>query len=250
SPALDMKPVEYQWAKQSRQTLGQTYILSSSMLPLSASSGSRLKEDFRLPSVPTSTHGRTTTVPLSISEPSLFRPRHWAFLGEFSSNYSPPLRSRAPSLPSCKTAENAKMPQQSYHQVYVQLSQPLRPIPKVGKKTVTRGGQKQTTERRSLQPLARHSRQLPNHETLSVRGKTCLPSQPLPSAASRKELHIFLPAEGAEEEETRDSESVDEGFMDELDNKISTIALQHDPKIPKQSYVTEPLLGDVVQVTF
>lgn len=144
------------------------------------------------------------------------------------------------------------MPQQSYHQVYMHFSQPLRPTSKVAKKTVTRCGQKPTTERRNLQPLARHSSEPPKHETLSVRGKTCLPSQPLStaSAASRKELHIFLPAEGAEEEETRDSESVDEGFMDELDNKISTLELQHDPKIPKQSYVAEPLLDDVVQVTF
>lgn len=187
----------------------------------------------------------------SISEPSLFKPRHWAFLGEFSSSCAP-LRRRAPSLPSCKTAENSKMPQQSYHQVYMHFSQPLRPTSKVAKKTVTRCEQKPTTERRNLQPLARHSSEPPKHETLSVRGKTCLLSQPLltASAASRKELHIFLPAEGAEEEETRDSESVDEGFMDELDNKISTLALQHDPKIPKQSYVAEPLLDDVVQVTF
>ncbi|KAA0710421.1 hypothetical protein E1301_Tti012520 [Triplophysa tibetana] len=249
SPALDMKHVEYKWGEQTQQTLGHTYILSSSMLPLSGSSGFRLREDFRLSSLHRTTHGRNTTVPISISEPSLFRSRHWAFLGDFSSNYAPPLRSRAPSLPSCKTAENPKMQEQKFHQVYIHFSQPMRLISKVGKKTVTRGGQKQTTERRSQQPSASHITQPPNRETLSVKGKTCLPSQPLSSGASRKELHIFLPAEGAEEEETRESESVDEGFIDELDYKISTLALQHDQKIPKQSYVAEPMLGDVVQVT-
>lgn len=186
----------------------------------------------------------------SISEPSLFRPRHWAFLGDVSSK-CPPLHSRAPSLPSCKSAENSKMPQQSHHQVYMHFSQPLRPVPKVGKRSVARGGQKQATDRRSLQHLVRQNRQPLNHETLSVRGKTCLPFQPLPTAASRKELHIFLPAQGAGEDETRDSESVDEGFMDELENKISTLADQHEAKIPKQSYITELLLGDVLgQVAF
>lgn len=64
SPALDMKPVEYQWREQTRRTRGHTCILSRSMLPLSSSSGFRHREDFRLPSLPTSTHGRNTTVPL------------------------------------------------------------------------------------------------------------------------------------------------------------------------------------------
>lgn len=58
---------------------------------------------------------------------------------------------------------------------------------------------------------------------------------------------MFLPAEGAGQEEDRDSESVDEGFMDELDNKVTTLRLQQDPKIPKQ--IEKSLTGQMVQLT-
>lgn len=78
-------------------------------------------------------------------------------------------------------------------------------------------------------------------EPLSVIGKTCLPgsSQRVVAAANatanaaataaaagpgRTQLHVFLPTE-AEGEEV-DSESVDEGFMDELDSKITSLKLQ------------------------
>lgn len=66
---------------------------------------------------------------------------------------------------------------------------------------------------------------------MSVVGKPCLPScseRPTLAAAAagpaRTQLHVFLPTE-AEGEEV-DSESVDEGFMDELDSKIISLKLQ------------------------
>ena len=66
---------------------------------------------------------------------------------------------------------------------------------------------------------------------MSVVGKPCLPScgqRPAVAAATtgpaRTQLHVFLPSE-AEGEEV-DSESVDEGFMDELDSKITSLKLQ------------------------
>lgn len=67
-------------------------------------------------------------------------------------------------------------------------------------------------------------------EPLSVTGKPCLPScseRPAVAAAvspARPQLHVFLPTEA--EREDVDSESVDEGFMDELDSKITSVLLQ------------------------
>lgn len=67
-------------------------------------------------------------------------------------------------------------------------------------------------------------------EPLSVVGKPCLLSCSQRSAAStlpmpaRPQLHIFLPTDDKGTE--MDSESVDEGFLDELDYKITTLKLQ------------------------
>lgn len=66
-------------------------------------------------------------------------------------------------------------------------------------------------------------------EPLSVTGKPCLPScseRPAVATAvspARPQLHVFLPTEAETEV---DSESVDEGFMDELDSKITSLLLQ------------------------
>ncbi|XP_016097727.1 uncharacterized protein [Sinocyclocheilus grahami] len=244
---LSMNTVElkHQWAMQRNRTLVRTYLLSSSVLPLP---GSRSRDDFRLPSLLSrSTHGRTTAVPLSVSEPCLFTPGQRAVFEGFSKIHHPLLHTPGPS-PSCKTLEKPKMPQQSYHQVYMHFSQPLKPVPKVGQAFTH--SQQQATENRGLQPLVRQRRQPANLETLSVRGKTCLPTQHLPtssSSASRTQLHVFLPAEGAGQEEDRDSESVDEGFMDELDNKVTNLRLLQDPKTPKQ--IEKSLTGQMVKLT-
>lgn len=84
------------------------------------------------------------------------------------------------------------------------------------------------------------SHSLPGGEALSVVGRPCLPgcSQTLALVAAslppkRTQLHVFLPTgdgaregEGEREEAEADSESVDEGFMDELDSKITALRLQ------------------------
>ncbi|XP_016318296.1 uncharacterized protein LOC107670263 [Sinocyclocheilus anshuiensis] len=222
---------------QRNRTLVRMYLLSSSVLPLP---GSWSRDDFRRPPLSSSTHGRTTTVPLSISEPCLFTPGQRAVFEGFSKNRRPLLHKRGPSSPSCKTLENTKAPQQSYHQVYMHFSRPLKPVPKVGQAFTH--SQRRATESTGLQALVRQ-----HLETLSVRGQTFLPTQHLPtssSSAPRTQLHVFLPAEGARQEEDGDSESVDEGFMDELDNKVTTLRLQ-DPKIPKQ--IEKSLTGQMVQ---
>ncbi len=128
------------------------------------------------------------------------------------------------------------------------FSQPLKPVPKVGRAFTH--SQRRATESRSLQALARQHRQPINLEALSVRGKTCLPTQHLPTSSSnepRTQLHVFLPVDGARQENDRDSESDDEGFMDELDNKVTTLRLQQDPKIPKP--IEKSLIGQMVQLT-
>lgn len=84
-----------------------------------------------------------------------------------------------------------------------------------------------------LRPLVMQYRNSSSQgEPLSVIGKPCLPScseRPALAAAAaagpaRTQIHVFLPTE-AEGEEV-DSESVDEGFMDELDSKITSLKLQ------------------------
>ncbi|XP_059412435.1 uncharacterized protein LOC132145422 [Carassius carassius] len=243
-PGLSMNTVElkHQWAMQRNRTLVRTYLLSSSVLPLPSS---RSRDDFRLPSLSRSTHCQTTTVPLNISEPCLITPGQRPAFEGFTKKRHPLLHKRGPSSPSCKTLENTKTPQQSYHQVYMHFSQPLKPVPKV--RQAFTHSQLQSTESRGLQALVR---QPINLETLSVRGKTCFPTQHLAtssSSAPRTQLHVFLPAEGSRQEEDRDSESVDEGFMDELDNKVNTLRLQPDPKIPKQ--IEKSQRGQMVQLT-
>lgn len=192
-------------------------------------------------------------LPPSISEPSLFTPGQRAVFEGFSKNRHPLFRKRGgPSLPSCKTPENTKTPQQSYHQVYMHFSQPLRPAPKPGQ-TLPR------SQRRPTESRERQCKQPVNLETLSVRGKTFLPTRHSPdgasSATSRShthQLHVFLPAGGAGPGEDRDSESVDEGFiMDELDSKVNTLRarLQQYPKKPKQCDLEKSLTGEMVQLT-
>lgn len=65
-------------------------------------------------------------------------------------------------------------------------------------------------------------------EPLSVVGKPCLLtcSQRPPAGPARTQIHVFLPSEAEGEE--ADRESVDEGFMDELDSKITSLKLQQE----------------------
>jgi len=126
------------------------------------------------------------------------------------------------------------------------FSQPLRPVLKPG----------QTLPRSQRRPTERKERQPVNLETLSVRGKTFLPTRHYPDGASSSrshthQLHVFLPAEGAGPGEDRDSESIDEGFMDELDSKVNTLRarLQQYPKKLKQCDIEKSLTGEMVQLT-
>ncbi|KAJ8384953.1 hypothetical protein AAFF_G00196190 [Aldrovandia affinis] len=110
----------------------------------------------------------------------------------------------------------------------------LRPAEKLMVKP-HRQSQFRSTEQRELRPSVMQYRRAPHEGTLAVRGKHCLPSPPAPSVAqlptpARTQLHVFLPTEGAGEGEEGDNESVDEGFMDELDKVTSLKLHQGEPK--------------------
>ncbi|KAI1901781.1 hypothetical protein AGOR_G00037930 [Albula goreensis] len=104
---------------------------------------------------------------------------------------------------------------------------PLRPAAKLVAKP-RRHSQSLSTEHKEIRPLVVQYRQPLHGETLAVRGKQCLPvpSSPSAPAPARTQLHVFLPTEGAVQREERDNESVDEGFMDELDSKVISLKLQ------------------------
>lgn len=168
--------------------------------------------------------------PHSISEPSLFTPGEQAVFEGFSPNRRPPLRKRPlPLCKSCDTIVGKNLNQSNRPLLYSHFSYPIRPNPKLGKPR----SQSLTLakEQGELRPPVMQHCQSSHGEGLTVRGKPCLslPSQSLPPAASmpaRTQLHIFLPMEGIGGREEGDSESVDEGFMDELDSKITSLKLQ------------------------
>lgn len=76
-----------------------------------------------------------------------------------------------------------------------------------------------------LTSASRHGSSSSWEEPLCVVGKPCLLRCSQRAASSQ--LHIFLPSEAEVEE--LDRESVDEGFMDELDIKIGSLKLQEEP---------------------
>lgn len=167
--------------------------------------------------------------PHTISKPSLFTPGERALFEGFSRNRRHPLRKRPlPLCMSCDTVVGNNLSQSS-RPVSTHFSYPISPNPKLVKprsQSLTLA-----TEQGELRPLVIQYRQSSQGEGLTVRGKPCLslPSQSLPPAASmpaRTQLHIFLPMEGIGGREEGDSESVDEGFMDELDSKITSLKLQ------------------------
>ncbi|XP_030004121.1 uncharacterized protein LOC115428979 [Sphaeramia orbicularis] len=193
---------------------------------------------------------------LSLSEPSLLTPNENALLEGFSSIRRPSvLQKRAPPPPPfsrsstlipCKTCHPSGSVQPQQHQdqqqtqsctrsTYIHFCQTVQPSMKP--KPVRRHSHNPATSseviRGDPRPLVMQDRNaLTLAEPLSVIGKPCLPScSPRPILATaaangqkRTQLHVFLPTE-AEGEEV-DSESVDEGFMDELDSKITSLKLQ------------------------
>lgn len=186
----------------------------------------------------------------SLSEPSLFAPVQPVKFQGLPRNSHPPPRKSSPFLSPCKSFEKTNGPQQNFQPAYTHFSQPIRPISKLDQ-SVTRA-RRLGAGQCGLRPLVKQYTQAPLSETLSIRGTPCLPRRPSPTTAAnttRTQLHIFLPAEGAGEEEDKDSESIDEGFMDELDNKVSTLRHQPGkPKTPTQSHTATSQKTDLVHL--
>ncbi|KAI3358825.1 hypothetical protein L3Q82_015222, partial [Scortum barcoo] len=147
-----------------------------------------------------------------LSEPSLHTPNDNILFEGFSSNRRPSvLQKRPPPPPSfsrssvllpCKTCHpsgtNQQPVQTCSRPAFIHFSQAIQPSSKP-------------------RPARRHS----HNPALSAE----MSAPPPPAAGpARTQLHVFLPTE-AEGEEV-DSESVDEGFMDELDSKMTSLKLQ------------------------
>ncbi|KAK5854695.1 hypothetical protein PBY51_004867 [Eleginops maclovinus] len=238
--------------KQSR-ALVQTYLLPNFVHPPpTAGGGWGARTPLRLPSLTAQGPRRQSMARLSLSEPSLLTPHENALLEGFSNNRRPSVvkKGSSPASPfskssvllhckTCLTSGTSK--QQNHRQVkscsrptYFHFSQAIqpgsKPIP------VRRHSHNPTLsavmeKQGDLRPLVlQYRNSSPQGEPLYVVGKPCLLSGsecPTPAAAAgqaRTQLHVFLPTE-AEGEEV-DSESVDEGFMDELDSKITSLKLQ------------------------
>ncbi|CAL1585077.1 unnamed protein product [Knipowitschia caucasica] len=203
------------WLRRHKNNLVsvQTYFLNSDAFPgppPPTSVGTRVRLPALTAKVP---RRRSGLARLSLSEPSLFPHKDSVSLEVLS--HGPSLlhkRSTSSSSSNALVTPNppARPPDPS-RPLYLHFSRCLQP---------------------SVRPRAqrRHSHTAvqvsPRPEPLSVVGKTCVPvSSPRPAPAprpSRAHIHVFLPSEA----EVEDSESVDEGFMDELDLKMSSLRLQ------------------------
>ncbi|XP_029299337.1 uncharacterized protein LOC115015869 [Cottoperca gobio] len=189
---------------------------------------------------------------LSFSEPSLLTPNENILFEGLSSNRHPSVVQKRPPPPPpfskssvmlpCNTCHPSGTSQQQIHQqvqscsrpAYIHFSQAIQPGSKprpVRRHSHNPALSSEMVQQGDLRPLVMQYRNSSSQgEPLCVVGKPCLPScrerPALAAAASpaRTQLHVFLPTE-AEGEEV-DSESVDEGFMDELDNKITSLKLQ------------------------
>ncbi|KAG9279685.1 uncharacterized protein LOC107197622 [Astyanax mexicanus] len=243
---------KHQQAVQRTRALTRTYLLSSSMLPIPPSSNQSIGESLKLPALTRTAYRRTSLLPLSISEPSLFAPVQRVVLDGFPRNCRPCPRKRAQSLSLCKSSENKNGPIPSYQPIYTHFTQPIRPVSKLNQQPILRA-RRLPAGQSGLRSSVKQYWQDPHNETLSIRGTPCLPSPPSPSTSattSRTQLHVFLPVEGSGGEEDKDSESVDEGFMDEVDNKASILRHKkgESKKEPIQTDCATSLKADLVQL--
>ncbi|KAK2920799.1 hypothetical protein Q8A73_000284 [Channa argus] len=250
---LDFSGPWHQGAVQKSRTMVQTCLYSSSVHPAStAGGGSRgTKTPLRLPSLIASAkrpQRRSTTARLSLSEPSLLIPNDNELFEGVSKNRRhsalqkqpppPPSLSKSSTLLSYRpcgrsgTCQPHQQPVQScrgpayiHFSQAIQLSSKPRPMRRHSHNPVL------SAHVGDLRPSPVQGQE----EPLSVIGKPCLPScsqRPAMVVATaapgpiRPQLHVFLPTEVEGEV---DIESVDEGFMDELDTKMTSLTVQRGP---------------------
>lgn len=174
----------------------------------------------------------------SLSEPSLITPKENTIFEGFPSNrHASVLQKRPPPPPFWKSSQphqqqnNQQQVQSCSRSAYIHFSQAIQPSskPRPMRRHSHNSALSPEMVQGDLQPLAMQCRNSSSQiESLSVIGKPCFLNcgqrPAMATSPGRTQLHVFLPTE-AEGEEV-DSESVDEGFMDELDNKITSLKLQ------------------------
>ncbi|XP_069372953.1 uncharacterized protein [Paralichthys olivaceus] len=243
----------HQKAVQESRALVQIHLLTSSVRPQpregAGNTGS--KAPLRLPSLVAAGRGsrrRSSMARLSLSEPSLLTLNENVQIEGFSHIRRPSVLQSGPPPPPPFSKSSALLPCRTWlppgrsqnqqnrqkgagcsRPVYIHLSQAIQ----LSSRPARRHSHNPTpsADTGNLRPLVMQDSSSQS-EPLSVVGKPYLPGcgqrlAPAPAAASgpaRAQLHVFLPTE-AEGEEV-DRESVDEGFMDELDCKMTSLKLQ------------------------
>lgn len=143
----------------------------------------------------------------------------------------PPSFSKPPTLLPCRNCDQQhnQQLQSCGRPAYIHFSRAIRPAARPA--PVRRHSHNPDVSAEVLQGnFRRRNSSSCQGETLFVVGKPCfLGCGPRPPAAAgpagRAQLHVFLPSEAKPEE--ADRESVDEGFMDELDCRITALKLQN-----------------------
>ncbi|XP_016530783.1 uncharacterized protein LOC103143451 [Poecilia formosa] len=219
---------------------------NSRLLPGSLPPGLRSRAPLRLPSLTAKAPRRRSSMArLSLSEPSLLSPGQDLQLDGCSGSRlssclqmrppPPPPFSKPPTLLPCRNCnqqQNQQL-QRCSRPAYIHFSRAIRPAarPAAQPAPVRRHSHNPDVSGEMLQgDFRRRNSSSCQGETLFVVGKPCfLGCGPRPTAAAgpagRAQLHVFLPSEAKPEE--ADRESVDEGFMDELDCRITALKLQH-----------------------
>ncbi|KAM9738439.1 uncharacterized protein ACNS7B_013789 [Menidia menidia] len=174
----------------------------------------------------------------SLSEPSLLTPADSELLeGSSGPRRSSVWQRRGPPPPSSLARASAPPPPPPHRRrpseplrscsrpAFIHFSQALRPDPRPRPARRHSHDPAPSLEAERGQPWRRAP---PQGAPLSVVGKPCpLSCSRRPAVAlgpARAQLHVFLPSEAQGEE--ADCESVDEGFMDELDVRVSSLKLQ------------------------
>ncbi|GAA6099822.1 uncharacterized protein LOC125145209, partial [Tachysurus ichikawai] len=148
----------------------------------------------------------------SITEPTLSIPGQRPLYETLSYKFFPTSKKHTLSLPR----EHTDRPLLACRPVYTHFSLPLRPLPRINR--VTSSARSLNISQCGLGPLVKQQHSLGCQvENLSIKGIPCF-SRALPTKGP-KQLHVFLPTEGAVHVDDKDSESIDEGFMDEVDHK-------------------------------
>lgn len=149
----------------------------------------------------------------SITEPDLYIPGHRTLCETFSHKSYPSFQKHPSSLPP----ESTNRPLLARRPAYTHFSLPLRPLPRLNH--VANPARSLNISQCGLRPLVKEQESPECRDELSVKGIPCF-SRAAPSKGP-KQLHVFLPTESTVERDDEDSESIDEGFMDEVDYKAS-----------------------------